>query len=80
LKNGGAYKNYINVKKKRECTRCFLNIIPEVQNIDIRVEFTQAFTPMSLFDAQMALVVKVTRLTGKKYLKGSDYYRWGRQG
>ncbi|HBI80728.1 MAG TPA: hypothetical protein DDY04_01945 [Bacteroidales bacterium] len=66
MKNGGAYKNYINVKEKKESKRCFVNIIPELQNIDIRVEFIQAFTPMRLFDAQMALEVEVTRLTGKK--------------
>jgi len=73
---------YKNVKEKRDGTRCLLNIIPDMQNIDIRVELIQALTPIGLLNAQMALEDEVTQLVGKKYQRNGDsnYYRWGRQG
>ncbi len=75
-------KNYKNVKEKREGTRALLNMIPQIQNIDIRVELIQSLTPIALLNAQMALEDEVTQLVGEKYQRNndSDYYRWGRQG
>ncbi len=75
-------KNYKNVKEKREGTRVLLNMIPQMQNIDIRVELIQALTPIGLLNAQMALEDEVTQLAGERYQRNidSDYYRWGRQG
>jgi transposase-like protein len=55
-------------------------MIPELQNIDIRVELIQALTPMNLLNAQTAMEDEVTQLVGNKYQRGSNYYRWGRQG
>jgi len=75
-------KNYKNVKEKRDGTRCLLKIIPDMQNIDIRVELIQSLTPIGLLNAQMALEDEVTQLVGEKYQRNndSDYYRWGKQG
>ena len=71
-----------NVKEKRKNMQNLLNILPELQNIDVRVEFIQELIPISLLHVQEMFEDETTQLVGKRYKRNNDSacYRWGRQG
>jgi len=72
-----------NVKEKRKNMQNLLNILPELQNIDVRVEFIQELIPIGLLHVQEIFEDETTQLVGKRYKRNNSpeaNYRWGRQG
>ena len=71
-----------NVKEKRKDMQNLLNILPKLQNTDIRVEFIQELIPIGLLHVQEIFEDETTQLVGKRYKRNNDSacYRWGRQG
>jgi len=71
-----------SVKEKRDKTRRLVNILPQIRNIELRAEMTQALTPLGLLYAHEMFEDELTQLVGEKYQRNdnSNCYRWGRQG